>query len=114
MLRKYFIILAFSAIISVLSPPLVSGDDYYITHTGSGSSDGSSWANAGNSIQDGINGVGAGDTLYIGGGTYRLTSRLYSTRSGNASNRIVWTVSDHPTHGGAVTIDLNSSVKEAF
>jgi parallel beta-helix repeat protein len=88
--------------------------EYYVTPTGGGTKDGSSWANADDSIQDGINAVSAGEALYIGGGTYTLVATLTSHSSGSSGNMITWTASDDPVYGGGVTLDCDDFIKRAI
>lgn len=69
------------------------GATYYVRPAGGtyGAEDGSSWANAFDGFSDvawggGANQVGAGDTLYVGAGTY--TQKLTPGASGTAGNPI--------------------------
>src|SRR5262245_8924977 len=54
----------------------VQAADYYVTPAGSGSQNGASWANAApaSSLQTFLTGILPGETVYVGSGTYTLSS----------------------------------------
>ncbi len=64
-----------------------AGQNYYATPTGAGAQDGTSWTNAWPQaqIQTAVNGLGAGDTLNLGSGTYTITSLVINS-SGEPGN----------------------------
>jgi hypothetical protein len=71
--------------------PMVSAENLYVTPTGSGSQDGSSWSNAFNKFSGVAWGasphqLGAGDTLWVAGGTYNESVKLKG--SGESKNYI--------------------------
>jgi Secretion system C-terminal sorting domain/Right handed beta helix region len=81
---------------------------HYIDKNASGNNDGTSWLNAWQSFA-GINwnSIGAGDTIYISGGTSSTiyTETLDVSKSGSSDNPIVITKGTDAGHNGNVIID---------
>lgn len=64
------------AIVTIIAFSLQAQTTYFITQTGAGTKDGSSWANAGDSnmVQSFIDAAAAGDNIWIAEGTYYPTT----------------------------------------
>jgi len=78
---------------------------WYVDNTAGGSNNGTSWANAWTSI-GAIEGVGAGDTVYISGGatsgsrTYAISN--WTPQGGTSGNPITYSVGADASHNGTV------------
>ena len=106
--------------ILLVSYASVLGEEFYVTLNGSGSQDGTSWANAwswsdldtaGNwAATDTVGDIDAGDTVYISGGASGVTytNTLNDHASGESGNEIyikTGAASPSPSgHSGMVTI----------
>jgi hypothetical protein len=77
----------------------------YVTPTGAGARDASSWGNASGSLQECLDRLRPGDTLWIGGGTYAVASELSATTAGTAAVRITISTSHDPVYGGRAVLD---------
>src|SRR4051812_29966235 len=69
--------------------PMTRATEYYVATTGSDSNPGT-LAAPWKSINKGVDRYNPGDTLYLRGGTYNLTSGIYFYRSGTAAAPITF------------------------
>jgi hypothetical protein len=77
------------------------GTDWFVTTNGSDSADGGSWTTAFATIQKGIDSASTGDTVTVGGGTYRVQATIALTND----------VTVRSVGGAAATIlDANASI----
>ncbi len=60
---------------------------YFVTPTGGGSMDGSSWINASDNLQDMIDAASAGDQIWVATGIYKPTIKMDFDNSGTADIR---------------------------
>lgn len=80
---------------------------WYVDKNASGSNNGTSWANAWTDLSS-ISGVGAGDTVYISGGTISTTysmSNVWTPTGGTSGNPITYKVGQDSGHNGTVIFD---------
>ncbi|MFX0200053.1 MAG: choice-of-anchor Q domain-containing protein [Candidatus Hodarchaeota archaeon] len=112
-MRIVFFLLIFFLLIFI--PALGLAEELYVTPTGAGSEDGSSWSNAFAGFSDitwgsGSGNLGAGDTLYVSGGASGLTYTEELTIGANGSDgSLIYiktgALSPSPSgHDGLVTI----------
>ena len=82
-----------SALAVFLAPALAYAAEYYVSPTGSDSAAGTSAAPFA-TLSKANSAAGAGDTIWVHGGTYYLTSQLTLSKSGTSdSNRTkIWAV----------------------
>ena len=101
---KHFALLLF--LILVILPSLVSATDYYVRPTSGeyGAENGLSWETAFDGFGD-IEwpSIGAGDTLYIAGGTY--SESLTIGASGSPGNPVTVRVGQTSPYHGMVILD---------
>jgi len=88
-IRKGYVLTLFAGLLLPQFVPTLSAENLYVTPSGAGSANGSSWSNAfagfsGVSWGSGAGQLGAGDTLWVGGGTYNHALELKG--SGSAGN----------------------------
>ena len=88
-IRKGYVLTLFAGLLLTQFVPTLSAENLYVTPSGAGSANGSSWSNAfagfsGVSWGSGAGQLGAGDTLWVGGGTYNHALELKG--SGSAGN----------------------------
>ena len=90
------------------SQPLSSGNTYYVTTSGSDINDGTSISNAWRTIGKANQNLQAGDTVYIGGGTY---DRINPANSGASGNYITYKNYNSETVyvSGGIPIDLRNT-----
>ena len=96
----------------LFSPAAILAADFYVDKDANGSNNGGSWTDAWESFAD-INwgSVGAGDTIYISGGSSSKTysETLWVGADGASGNPLVITPGTDPGHDGDVVLDgLNS------
>ena len=96
----------------LLMPSSVLAADWFVDGDASGSNDGTSWANAWETlavIDWGGGGVVADDDLYISGGTYNGTLSIGASGSSSSAPITIYTGAKHPTlsagHTDLVIID---------
>jgi len=78
LLRRQVITMLLCVALTLIAFGLANAADYYVTPTGAGSNSGADWANAGKSIQLGINACCAGGgTVHVGNGTYNTTNDTF-------------------------------------
>jgi hypothetical protein len=87
----------------------------YVDSAATGVKDGTSWANAWTSLNS-ITGMGAGDTVYISGGT---TSKVYpmgswTPPSGNANAQFTLSISGDAGHNGTVVFRNSAGASNLF
>ncbi len=83
-MKKYIIALMFMI---CLVPQMCGAADWYVLKSASGSNNGSDWTNAWNEMdQIAWSSISAGDTIWLGGGTY--TTQLNIQKSGTSQARI--------------------------
>ncbi len=80
--------LANEAVAAMKPLALGSGRTYYVATTGRDSNDGLSLNRPFATVGKAVSAARAGDTIYVRGGTYRITSTIGPSRSGTATNRI--------------------------
>ncbi len=91
-MNRFLILLLVAGIILVASAGAASSQNYYVSTNGDNSNSGTSMNQAFATVEHGSSQLHAGDTLYIGGGTY-WNDKISIERSGTASNWI--TVTNH-------------------
>jgi len=87
--------------------PPVTTPAYYVKKGGNDSLDGLSDATAWATLAKGVSVLAPGDTLYVRGGTYLLTSQLSISRSGTAAAPI--TIAGYPGETAIISGDTNSN-----
>ena len=111
---KNAMILLIALFVVSISAPNALAANYYVDNTATGLNNGTSWTNAWQSfaaITWGGNGVVAGDTLYISGGTTSKTynEQLTPTGDGASGNPITIRTGQDAGHNGLVIIDAQTT-----
>lgn len=101
MARKYIVLITL-----LLIGGTANAADWYVTTTGTG--DGSSWANATNSIQAMLDGASSNDTVWVGAGTYSGNFTNYAGVTLRSSNNVPADVTLDGEENGIV-VEQNSS-----
>ena len=91
-MNRFLILLLVAGFVLFVSVGAVSAQNYYVSTSGDNSNSGTSMNQAYGSVEHGSSKLTAGDTLYIGGGTY-WNDRVSIQNSGNENNWI--TVTNH-------------------